>query len=80
VIAGFKGLLENRYRCRPRSSGACTASEVTLACVEALFDRVVNSPMLDSEQPSLADVDGAERELVRLIGEEAERNPSADSG
>jgi hypothetical protein len=47
--------------------------EVTLACIEALLDRVVNPPMLDAEYPKIDDIDGAERYLKGLISEEAER-------
>lgn len=47
--------------------------EVTLACVEALFDRLVNPPMLDDETPTIEDVDAAERSAVSLISAEAEK-------
>jgi hypothetical protein len=48
-------------------------SSVTLACVDALLDRLVNPPMLDTEYPEVGDVDGAARMLIRLVTEEAER-------
>jgi len=38
--------------------------DVTLACVDALLDRLVNPPMLDTEYPELSDVDGAARMLI----------------
>ena len=46
---------------------------MTLACVEALFDRLVNPPMLDDETPTIEDVDAAERSAVSLISAEAEK-------
>jgi hypothetical protein len=45
----------------------------TLACVEALFDRALNPPMLNGENPTLDDVDGAEAALVQMIRAEANR-------
>jgi hypothetical protein len=47
--------------------------EVTLACIDALLDRLVNPPMLDTEYPEVADVDGAERTVIGLVTEEADR-------
>jgi hypothetical protein len=47
--------------------------QVTEACVEALFDRVTNPPILDLETPTIADVDTAERNLNAMIREEADR-------
>jgi hypothetical protein len=47
--------------------------EVTLACVEALVDRLACPPMLNNETPTPEDVDGAEAELCRMINEEANK-------
>ena len=47
--------------------------DVTLLCVRALMDRLVSPPMLDTEAPEIADVDGAERTLIQLVAEEADR-------
>jgi len=47
--------------------------EATEGCVEALFDRVMSPPMLDLEQPTLEDVDAAERQLIDMIKVEAEK-------
>jgi DNA gyrase/topoisomerase IV subunit B len=45
--------------------------QATLACIEALFDRIMNPPLLDSEMPTIDDVNSAEQTLIALIGEEA---------
>jgi hypothetical protein len=47
--------------------------DVTVAAIEALFDRVTNPPMLDNETPTLADADVAERQLIDLVRAEATR-------
>jgi hypothetical protein len=44
---------------------------VTLAAIDALFDRMLNPPMLDIESPTFEDVDAAERQVLALIREEA---------
>ena len=47
--------------------------EVTHACIEALFDRLVNPPMLEDEMLTLGDVDAAERAAIALIQAEADK-------
>jgi len=44
---------------------------VTKACVEALFDRMISPPTLDTEQPEMEDVDTTERVLIDMIKDEA---------
>lgn len=47
--------------------------DVTEACIDALFERVLIPPMLLTEKTSPEDVDAAERLLIGLIKKEAAR-------
>jgi hypothetical protein len=47
--------------------------EATQACIEALFDRVMNPDDPEAAEPTLDDVDSAQRILVSMIEQEAEK-------
>ena len=47
--------------------------DVTEGCVEALFDRVMNPTALETEDPTLEDVDAAVRIIIALVEKTATR-------
>ena len=47
--------------------------DVTQACVEALFDRVMNPPTLEAEDPAPEDVDCAVQIVMTLVELQAAR-------
>lgn len=47
--------------------------DVTEGCVEALFDRVMNPTTLETEDPTLEDVDAAVQIIVTLVERVAAR-------